>query len=150
MDNNEKKIDLAEEDESIEKPKNKTNRGRTQAQVDNLAKGRLTRQANILKRRDEKIIDAKKAIIEDDPDYKDLKQFKEDKAKPKVKPVEADPEIIFVKKPRRKVVIVQESDEEEEEIIKPKQRVMKSQQNKKSIIKIQEAPTPSGEQCYFE
>jgi hypothetical protein len=147
MDNNEKKIDLAEEDESIEKPKNKTNRGRTQAQVDNLAKGRLTRQANILKRRDEKIIDAKKAIIEDDPDYKDLKQFK---AKPKLKPVEDETEVIFVKKPRKKIVIVQESDEEEEEIIKPKQRVMKSQQNKKSIIKIQEAPAPSGEKCYFE
>jgi hypothetical protein len=48
---------------------------------------------------------------------------------------------------------VQESDEDdeaEEPVVKPKQRAMKSQQNKKSIIKIQEAPTPSGEQCYFE
>ena len=149
MDNNE---NILEESDSIEKTpiKKQTNRGKTQAQTDNLAKGRLVRQANIKKKYELKVLDAKKTIVQDDPDYKDLQEFKESKSKQTIKPVEDEPEVIYVKKQRKKVVIVQESESEDEEPdVKPK-RAMKSQQNKKSIIKIQETPAAKGEQCYFE
>lgn len=160
MENTEK--ESLEKVETVEKQKKVTNRGKTQAQAQNLEKGRAKRAENIALKKELKIIEAKKAILSSDKDYIDFQKSKiQPELKPKltkkvITPVEpdsssSDEEIIvkrIKKKPKKKVIHLQdfnETTDEDDDVdkddtppakISNQTRNFKTTQNKKSIVKV--------------
>ena len=149
---------------------------RSEKQLAHFANMAAKRKENIEKKKLEKKIESAKLLIENDievaPKKEIRKQLKGDaifgKGDPKEEPPseeeesESEEEIIVKtrkskpKKKAKKVIIVQESESEEEseeeEIQAPKRR-LKTQQNKKSIVKVyQQEPThrqTASSQNYF-
>ena len=142
---------------------------RSEKQLEHFANMAAKRKENIEKKKLEKKIESAKLLIEHDiqvappsaPKKTIRKQLKEAIEEPQEESEEsASEEEIIVKtkrsKPKKKakkVIIVQESDseteeEEEEPLPQPKRR-LKTQQNKKSIVKVyeQEQPQLQGHHC---
>ena len=154
----EKPIKKVDESLPITKEK-KPKKPRSPAQIKQFEDVKIKRKENIIQKETSKKIEASKLLLENGYVKKDdVKPVEEIKTKKKViqEPVdvttdesEAESEIIIVKKkkkPKKKTYIIEESsDDEEYEINKAKEvykksRNMVSQQNKKSIIKVN---TPS-------
>jgi len=126
-----------------EKPvkEDKRKQPRTEAQLKHFENMRKKREDNLKQKLLDKKIEASKILLENDV-----------KPKKKAKPEESDEEEVIIiekkkkQKPKTKRIIIEESssdessEEEEEQERKPKskapERKFKSQQNKKSIIKI--------------
>ena len=141
---------------------------RSEKQLEHFANMAAKRKENIEKKKLEKKIESAKLLIEHDiqvappsaPKKTIRKQLKEAIEEPQESVESASEEEIIVKtkrsKPKKKakkVIIVQESDseteeEEEEPLPQPKRR-LKTQQNKKSIVKVyeQEQPQLQGHHC---
>ena len=141
---------------------------RSEKQLEHFANMAAKRKENIEKKKLEKKIESAKLLIEHDiqvappsaPKKTIRKQLKEAIEEPQESEESASEEEIIVKtkrsKPKKKakkVIIVQESDseteeEEEEPLPQPKRR-LKTQQNKKSIVKVyeQEQPQLQGHHC---
>ena len=142
---------------------------RSDKQMEHFANMAAKRKENIEKKKLEKKIESAKLLIENDIEVAPKKEIRKQlKPEPKEEPQEeseeseSEEEIIVKtkrskpKKKAKKVIIVQESESEEEseeeEIQAPKRR-LKTQQNKKSIVKVyQQEPThrqTASSQNYF-
>ncbi|MEI6371493.1 MAG: hypothetical protein WCO49_17570 [Nostocales cyanobacterium ELA608] len=133
----------------------KPKKARTPAQLAQFENARVKRQANIKLKEDNKKLEASKLLLDngyvkkDDVKPTEIKKVIQEPVDVTTDESEAESEIIIVKKkkkPKKKTYIIEESsDDEEYEINKAKEvykksRNMVSQQNKKSIIKVN---TPS-------
>jgi S-adenosylmethionine:tRNA-ribosyltransferase-isomerase (queuine synthetase) len=119
---------------------------RTEKQKEAFAKAQETVKANRLKKLEDKKVEASKLLLE-----KGIKLPAKIEP-PVVEEEEPENEIIYVKKqrakpkPKKKKIIVyqdessEESSEEEQEIHFKKSKNFKTQQNKKSVIKVNEHP----------
>jgi hypothetical protein len=118
---------------------------RTEKQKEAFAKAQETVKANRLKKLEDKKVEASKLLLEKGIEFPA-------KIEPPVVEEEPENEIIYVKKqrakpkPKKKKIIVyqdessEESSEEEQEIHFKKSKNFKTQQNKKSVIKVHEQP----------
>jgi len=134
----------------------------TENQLNNLKKGQEILQKNREKNKLNKKIEASKILLENNIDIttkKKPKQVEEEEEKPiKKKPIkkiveESDDEedvIIVKKKKKPKTIIIEESESENDsvETIPEKKRALKSQENKKSSIKMNNQ-LPSNFTNYF-
>ena len=156
---NEDSQDSNEDDTEKEAvPLTKKKSVRTEKQMEAFKKAQQTRQANIkkiqqdkellkLNKKEEKILNKKKELIKDIviPETKPEK-IKKSKVVPEpiAESSSSEEEIVVIKKkkkPKKKKIIIEESSDSESEESSPEpilERKMKSQLNKKSIIKMNE------------
>ena len=154
-----KKEEIVEEDKPKPiKPKKKM----TEAQLNNLKKGHAVLKSMRDKNKLNKKIEASKILLENNIDITTKSKSKNDendkipqKKKSSKKIVEeesSEEEVIIVKKKKKKPkkIIIEESESssEEESVKQPKERVLKSQENKRSSVKISN-PLPNNFNNYF-
>ena len=160
-DNEDSQESNEEDTEKEEVPLTKKKSIRTEKQMEAFKKAQQTRQANIkkiqqdkellkLNKKEEKILNKKKELIKDIviPETKPEK-IKKSKVKPEpiVESSSSEEEVVVIKKKKKtkkKTIIIEDSSESEESIESPepvKERKMKSQLNKKSIIKMNDPKT---------
>ena len=167
---NEDSQDSNEDDtEKEEVPLTKKKSVRTEKQMEAFKKAQQTRQANIkkiqqdkellkLNKKEEKILNKKKELIKDIviPETKPEK-IKKSKVVPEpiAESSSSEEEVVVIKKkkkkPKKKTIIIEDSSdsESEEETPEPiKDRKMKSQLNKKSIIKMNEPKINKNESSF--
>lgn len=142
---NEENVSLTkneDSDSSIEVVKQvKEKKPRSEKQIEAFRKTQENRKKNIELKKENNKIEAAKLLMKQKP-----------KVKKEIIDSESDEEVIIVEKRRKskpKRIIVEESDSEEEEEIKPKEKNFKTQQNKRSIIKVNNQPTVSPTTCFF-
>ena len=150
---NTEEIETAPSETEVEVPLTKeikTKKPRTQKQIEALQKGRAKIQENAQKRRHEKKIEASKLLLANDIPLPEAKPPAKKKAAVQEEEDDSDAEeqVVYIKKKKsqpkqkkKKIIVYQDSsseseeeEEEEEEIKQPKR--FKSQQNKKSLVKV--------------
>lgn len=135
------------EESIIVEDKEKPKRAKSQKQIEQFDKLRLVRQQKIEERKKQKEIEASKLLLENGYSITEKNQVKQkvSEQNDNKESEDDDEEIIYIKKekPKRKKktrkIIVEsesESDTESEEENKKQEKPFKSQQNKKSLIKI--------------
>jgi len=147
-----------------EVPLTKEKKPRTQKQIEALQKGRAKIQENALKRKHEKKIEASKLLLANDIPLPEAKPHAKKKAavQEEEDDSDADEQVVYIKKKKsppkkkkKKIIVYQDSsseseeeeEEEEEEVIHQKKH-FKSQQNKKSIVKVYDTNPPKPRASY--
>ena len=159
---NNKKSEVIDDDSTIESvevtpPKievvAKTKKPRSEKQIEAFKNAQINRQKNIQLKKESQKVEAAKLLLNEKPNAPVAKKVKEvvDSSSD-----ENEEEVIIVqkrKKPKPKVkrIIVEESasESESEEEIKPREKNFKSQQNKRSIIKVNNNPLVSPNTVFF-
>lgn len=138
---------IVEDKETTGARTGKPKRAKSQKQIEQFDKLRLVRQQKIEERKKQKEIEASKLLLENGYSITEKNQVKQkvSEQNDNKESEDDDEEIIYIKKekPKRKKktrkIIVEsesESDTESEEENKKQEKPFKSQQNKKSLIKI--------------